>query len=284
MTRLAVLVAGAAAIATTACGTGADGAGGAVGPTPAPTLSSTPPVTPAPTTPPATTASASSKPPTPPATSTASSTALPSWLADGVVTRLPTTRRVIALTFDCGAGAQGAAAILRELAAQRVPATFFLTGNFVRAFPDTTAAIARAGYVVGDHTVSHPHLTQLSSAAVTSQVTNAALTLTAAIGRSPKPWFRFPYGEYDQRTLAIVHRLGFGAIGWTVDSRGWQGTSAGTVQDVVDRVVRALRPGAVVLMHLGANPDDGTTYDADALPAVIAAARAAGYTFVSIAG
>jgi peptidoglycan-N-acetylglucosamine deacetylase len=35
-------------------------------------------------------------------------------------------------------------------------------------------------------------------------------------------------------------------------------------------------------MHVGANPDDGTTLDADALPRVIAGLRAAGYDFVTL--
>jgi peptidoglycan/xylan/chitin deacetylase (PgdA/CDA1 family) len=44
----------------------------------------------------------------------------------------------------------------------------------------------------------------------------------------------------------------------------------------------ALRPGAIVLMHVGANPDDGTTYDADALPTLIDRLRAAGYGFTTV--
>lgn len=44
----------------------------------------------------------------------------------------------------------------------------------------------------------------------------------------------------------------------------------------------ALRPGEIVLMHLGSNPQDGTTLDADALPDVIDRMRAAGYGFVTL--
>jgi len=46
--------------------------------------------------------------------------------------------------------------------------------------------------------------------------------------------------------------------------------------------VNALRPGAIVLMHIGSNPDDGTTLDADALPGTIDRMRAAGYSFVTM--
>jgi peptidoglycan/xylan/chitin deacetylase (PgdA/CDA1 family) len=188
----------------------------------------------------------------------------------------------VALTFDGGSGSQGAAAILHTLRANGVAATFFLTGNFVRSYPGTAAAIVDAHYLVGNHTTTHPHLNSLGSAAVVREITGAEQQLRTTTGRSPRPWFRFPFGEYDARTLQLVHGLGYGAIGWTVDSRGWQGREAGTVADVVHRVRAALQPGMIVLMHLGANPDDGTTFDADALPQVIASIRAAGYGFVAL--
>lgn len=269
------------AAAATACGS-ASSPGALTTPTPAPS-SATPTPTPTPTrstAAPLPTATATSTRPTASPTAT---TALPGWLAGRVVTRLPTTRKVVALTFDGGAGAQGARSVLATLAAQHVPATFFLTGQFVADNPAVVAAIP-AGDVVGNHTMTHPHLPTLSTAGATREVTTAGQRIGAAIGHSPRPWFRFPYGEYDARTLQLVNSLGYGAIGWTIDSRGWLGRSAGSAADIVTRVRAALRPGAIVLMHLGANPDDGTTYDADALPGVIAAARAAGYSFVTVAG
>lgn len=228
------------------------------------------------------TASPTITPTTPMPSPTTSAVTLPVWLRGTAVTALPTTKRVIALTFDGGSGAQGATAVLAALKAADVPATFFLTGDFARSFPNVVASINADHYLVGNHTMSHPHLTRLSSNVVTKQITDAENQLNAAIGGTRRPWFRFPFGEYDTRTLQLVHELGYGAIGWTIDTLGWQGKQAGGVADIVARVHAALRPGAIVLMHLGANPNDGTTYDADALPAVIAMVRAAGYSFVDL--
>jgi len=163
-----------------------------------------------------------------------------------------------------------------------VPATFFLTGDFVRTHSDTMAEVAASHYLVGNHTMTHPHLSQLSPAAVTEEIRDADQQLRTVLGHSARPWFRFPFGEYDGRTLRVVHDLGYGAIGWTVDTRGWMGRGGGTPADIVSRVHEALQPGAIVLMHLGANPDDGTTFDADALPDVISAIRAAGYRLVAL--
>ena len=64
---------------------------------------------------------------------------------------------------------------------------------------------------------------------------------------------------------------------------GWEGTSGGqSIDSVVELVMDGAQPGEVVLMHLGANPDDGTTLDADALPRVIHKLRKAGNGFVQL--
>ena len=68
-----------------------------------------------------------------------------------------------------------------------------------------------------------------------------------------------------------------------MDTLGWEGTSGGqSVPTVVSRVLANLRPGEIVLMHVGSDPDDGSTLDADALPTVISNLRARGYSFVTV--
>ena len=68
-----------------------------------------------------------------------------------------------------------------------------------------------------------------------------------------------------------------------MDTLGWKGVSGNmTAKQVSDRALAALRPGEIVLMHVGANPDDSSTLDADALPDVIARMRGGGYAFVTL--
>jgi len=197
--------------------------------------------------------------------------------------QIPTTSPVVALTFDAGANGNGVPTILSTLRSAGVPATFFLTGAFTKSFPDLARSIVQDGYRVGDHTVDHPHLPSLSDAMVAAEVTDTAATITSATGASPVPLFRFPYGDSDARTLAEVNDLGYVAVGWTVDTLGWEGSSAGiTTASIVARVMAGLRPGEIVLMHVGSNPNDGSTLDADALASVIGTIKAAGYSFVTL--
>jgi peptidoglycan/xylan/chitin deacetylase (PgdA/CDA1 family) len=221
--------------------------------------------------------------PTPSATRTGSTPApFPPALRGQDVTVLPTGRRVVALTFDAGANAAGLSSILRTLAAEHVPATFFLTGRWAAANPGGVAAIRAGGHRVGNHTMSHPHLPALSDAGVRSEVLGAQRAILAA-GADPRPLFRFPFGERTARTIALVNDLGYVAVRWTVDTLGWEGTAGGlSADEVVHRALAALQPGEIVLMHVGSNPDDGTTFDADALPEVIKQMRHAGYGFVTL--
>jgi peptidoglycan/xylan/chitin deacetylase (PgdA/CDA1 family) len=229
-----------------------------------------------------TTSAPTTPPPEPTTAAPTTQAGVPADLRGQDVEAIPTTEKVVALTFDAGANADGLAAILDCLADEGVRGTFFLTGQWAATNPDGVAAIAAAGHRVGNHSVSHPHLPALSDAEIRDEVLGAEQTIRAA-GADPRPLFRFPFGDRDDRTIAAVNDLGYVGVRWTVDTLGWQGTAqGGTAQTVIDRAVGALRPGEIVLMHVGSNPDDGTTFDADALAGMIAAMRAQGYGFVTL--
>jgi len=225
------------------------------------------------------------RPPVPaPGTGTGGPQGFPAALAGQDIERLPGGAKVMALTFDAGANADGVAAIVATLRQQGVPATFFLTGAFVDAFPAPSRQIATGGYRLGNHSVDHPHFPTLTDGQVKAEVTGAAARIRAVTGADPAPLFRFPFGDRDARTIADVNAVGYLPVRWTVDSLGWQGTVGGTRDAgyTAARVVAAATAGGIVLMHVGSNPDDHSTLDADALPAVIAGLRAKGYGFVSL--
>jgi peptidoglycan/xylan/chitin deacetylase (PgdA/CDA1 family) len=199
--------------------------------------------------------------------------ALPPALSAGEYVRLPTSAHVVALTFDGGSVADGAAAILRTLQRKQAPATFFLTGRFVRTYPHLSRAIGAAD-PVGNHTWDHQQLPTLPTDEVFRELTRARAEIRAVTGRDPKPLFRFPYGARDPRTLRIVHRLGYVSVRWTVDTLGW--IPGQTPWAAARRVLDNLVPGQIVLMHLGERTD------AAALPAIIDGVRRRGYRLVTL--
>ncbi|WP_211217329.1 polysaccharide deacetylase family protein [Aestuariimicrobium kwangyangense] len=196
---------------------------------------------------------------------------------------LPVSRPVVALTFDAGASNEGVAPILATLKREGVPATFFLTGEFVDDFPASARAMAAYG-PVGNHTYHHPDLTTLSDSRVRTEIRSAASRIRTVTGHDPQPLFRFPFGAVDAHRIIVVNDECYVPFRWTVDTLGWKGTSGGqSVDTVVSRVISQARPGEIVLMHVGAHPTDHSTLDADALARVITELRARGYSFTTLA-
>ena len=209
--------------------------------------------------------------------------AVPRELLGEDVERIPTSSKVVALTFDAGANADAVPRILATLAEERVPGTFFVTGRFVLQFPDASRAIAAAGHRLANHSATHPEFTALTSGEIRDEVRSAEHDIREIARRDPRPLFRFPFGDRDTRTIEAVNDLGYVAVRWTVDTLGWQGTSGGrSAAEVTQRVLSSATPGQIVLMHVGSHPADGSMLDADALPGVIAELRAAGYQFVTL--
>lgn len=198
------------------------------------------------------------------------------------LTAVPGAGRVVALTFDAGANSAGLPKILTALSAKGVAGTFFLTGNWADTNAGAVGQIVAGGHRVANHSMTHRGFTSLPDGQIAQQVLGAEQVILAD-GADPRPFFRFPYGERDARTIAAVNDVGYIAVRWTVDTLGWKGTSGGiSTQTVVERVVTGLQPGEIVLMHIGSNPEDGSTLDADALPQMIDRISAAGYGFVTL--
>ncbi len=190
---------------------------------------------------------------------------------------------MVALTFDAGSDTGFAGEILDVLDRNGVPATFGITGRWAAANPDLVRRMAAAGHVVMNHTYDHRSFTGTSArpALLSPEERRADVERTddvirALTGRTTRPWFRPPYGDYDASVNAVVGALGYRFnVLWTVDSLGWQGLSPAAI---TTRCLERTVPGAILLFHVGA-----ASHDAAALPAIITGLRQSGYAFGTVA-
>lgn len=189
----------------------------------------------------------------------------------------------MALTFDGGSSDAGVTSVLATLREAGIRASFFLTGDFARRYPAQARRIAAAGHRLGNHSDRHRDVTTLTNVEIRADLARAEAAIRDAAGVASRPLFRFPFGARTPADIRVVNDAGYVAVRWTVDTLGWKGTSGGaSASSARRRVLDAARPGEIVLMHVGANPDDGTTLDADALPGIIDALRDKGYGFVTL--
>ena len=183
-------------------------------------------------------------------------------------------RREVALTFDDGPG-PATPRILAILRKTHTPATFFLIGRSVRSYPWLVAAEAREGFVVGDHTETHPFMSQLTPSAQTAEIRQAANNIQRAHARYPR-LFRPPYGAFDNATLAVLRARRMLMVLWSVDTKDY---SQPGVDKIVYAAVSGAQPGAIVLMH---DAGGNRAQTVAALPRIILRLRRRGFRLVSI--
>lgn len=193
--------------------------------------------------------------------------ALLSIAANEIALGRPEPRRV-ALTMDGCYEADQIPAILELLQANRVKATFFLTGIFAEKFPDSVRKIAGAGHEIAHHSYDHPAFTKLSDDKILAQMHRTERLLLPLAGRRYKPYWRPPYGDRDVRVLRLLLREGYLPVYWTADTLDWQ--KEATAESVLARVeAKGMEPGAILLTHVAAKPT------LRALPRLIERLRAA---------
>jgi len=197
-----------------------------------------------------------------------------------VLWRGPSGRREVALSFDDGPHPETTRKVLEILKAHGQVATFFVVGTKAEACPDVVREIVAAGHGLGLHGYTHDRLYSLRSPrSVQADIEQAQRALEAVCGERPR-LFRPPVGFASHRTLAGAKRAKVEVVGCS--ARGLDGMSGRDPERVTERVVQALRDGAIVLLHDAAERDDFTPATIAALPKVLEAIAQRGLKTVRI--
>ncbi|GLH69648.1 hypothetical protein GETHPA_11810 [Geothrix rubra] len=225
--------------------------------------------------------------------------ALPRWPGEGEalnLTRGPVGRKQLLLSFDGGSSAEVATEVLDTLKTRGVHTTFFLTGAFIRRYPDLVRRMAAEGHEIGNHTLDHPHFAPgmrrdpaWTKARVQKELLDADAELVKVLGRPMDPWWRAPYGEQTPEIRRWAEELGYRHVGWSegADTLDWATAKerrlyrSGTA--ILQRLHQRLSrdgDGLIVLMHLGSERVEGDR-PAAGLGAFMDRARAEGWTFVN---
>jgi len=141
-----------------------------------------------------------------------------------------------------------------------------LTGKWIKDNPDLARAIVADGHEIANHTFTHPDMRHLSDAAIDKELADTEALLAETTSASLRPFFRPPFGAYDERVLRLVVGAGYLPIYWTLDSLDSVGEPK-TPDFLFERVTAKLTPeklrGAIILAHCGSQPT------ADALPRIL---------------
>ena len=177
-------------------------------------------------------------------------------------------RRILASPW----GNEDTQKLIDILARYKIPATFFVVGEWVEKYPESVKALHSAGHEIMNHSDDHAHYPQLTMEEVVADLNACNDKIEAVRGVRPK-LVRLPYGDYDDHSISAVRSIGMEPIQWDVDSLDWKDLSAG---EITRRVTTKVCPGSIVLFHNAAK------HTPEALPGIIECLLREGYTFLPI--
>ncbi|MGE5551174.1 MAG: polysaccharide deacetylase family protein [Bacteroidota bacterium] len=195
----------------------------------------------------------------------------------GIVRRVETDEKIVALTFDDGPSAAYTGEVLRVLAALDVKATFFVTGAELAANMAQGKQIVAAGHELGNHTYSHKRMVFKSPAFIRQEI-EATDRLIRSAGYRGAIHFRAPGCKKLILLPWYLRRHNRKSIVWDVEPESDPKTAADAAK-IAAHVTARVRPGSIVLLHV---MYDGRAESRRAVGGIVRALRAEGYSFVTV--
>ena len=180
--------------------------------------------------------------------------------------------KVLSISFDASWGADKTIPILDILDKYNVKTTFFLVGGWVDKYPEMLKEIVARGHEIGNHSDTHPHMSQQSEADIRKELHNMSDKVEKLTGVRPT-LFRPPYGDYNNRVVTVSRAEGYECVQWSIDSLDWK--DRGTA-DIIKQCTYRVEPGDIVLFHNDSNDI------VNALPTVIEHYQQLGYTIIPV--
>lgn len=180
--------------------------------------------------------------------------------------------KVLSISFDASWGADKTLSILDILDKHNVKTTFFLVGGWVDKYPDMVKEIAARGHEIGNHSDTHPHMSQLSESDIKDELRIMSDKVEKLTGVRPT-LFRPPYGDYNNRVIEVARAEGYECVQWSIDSLDWK--DRGT-EDIIKQCTYRVDNGDIVLFHNDSNDI------VNALPTVIKHYQGLGYTIIPV--
>jgi peptidoglycan/xylan/chitin deacetylase (PgdA/CDA1 family) len=181
----------------------------------------------------------------------------------------------LALTFDDGPHPQYTPALLEVLHRHQVCATFFLLGTAVEQHPELVRTIHQQGHWIGLHGYDHQAFVGLSDQDLQRQLAQTQTAIAQSAGvivRDVRP----PYGIFTPQILSRLNQWHYRPVMWSVIAEDWLLPG---IEVVVERIVRQVHHGAIVVLHDGL---EGGSTVAATVERLIPQLQAQGYQFVTI--
>lgn len=184
-------------------------------------------------------------------------------------------KKYIYLTFDAGYEAGYTEKILKALDDNNITATFFITAHYLNSAEDMVKKIIELGNTIGNHTVNHKNLVNLSDDEIKKEVMELHKALYDKLGYEMK-YFRPPKGEFSERVLNTINSLGYTSVFWSNTYDDWNKDNQGRGEYGKKKILDNLHNGSIILLH-STSEDNSLILDD-----IIKEAKNMGYEFKSL--
>lgn len=161
-----------------------------------------------------------------------------------------TNEKKIYLTFDAGYENGNTPRILDALKKHQAPATFFVVGNFISDNPDLIRRMVSEGHTVGNHTMTHPDMSGISSKDdFQKQLDGVEKLYESVTGEQMTKFYRPPQGIYSTTNLTMAKELGYSTFFWSLAYVDWIQDQQPSREEAFQKLLARIHPGAIVLLH-----------------------------------
>ena len=157
-------------------------------------------------------------------------------------------QKYIYLTFDLGYEGGYTTHILDVLKENNVNATFFITAHYVNTASDIVKRMIDEGHIVGNHTVNHKSMPDISDEEIKKEVMNLHQTIYEKYGYEMK-YIRPPKGEFSERTLSLSQSLGYKNVMWSFAYVDWDDNKQPSHDTALEKIISNLHNGEIMLLH-----------------------------------
>ena len=156
--------------------------------------------------------------------------------------------KYVYLTFDEGYEAGYTSKILAVLKQNKVPAAFFITAHYLNTQPDLVKQMIQEGHIVGNHTVNHKSMPDLTEEQIQKEVMDLHTAVYEKFNYEMK-YIRPPKGEFSERTIAYTNNLGYKTVMWSLAYDDWDENKQDREDYGIQKILDNIHPGCVILLH-----------------------------------
>ena len=184
-------------------------------------------------------------------------------------------KKVIYLTFDEGYEAGYTPQILETLKNNDVKAAFFITAHYMNTQSDLVKQMIEEGHIVGNHTVNHKSMPDLSEEEIRKEVMDLHQTIYQQFQYEMK-YIRPPKGEFSEKSLAVTNSLGYKTVMWSFAYEDWNEDKQPDETKAKEKILNNLHNGEIMLLH------GNSKTNTNILDSIIKEAKNMGYEFKSL--